>query len=337
MIIKNAHLKSFNTFGFNVNSDLFVHITSAEQLRSIWKTNLIPRNHSLILGGGSNILFTGNYKGLILKNELKGRETVREDDHFVWVKTGSGENWHQTVLWAVGKNYGGIENLSYIPGTVGAAPIQNIGAYGVEVKSVIEEVEVFDLLHGTFDTIKNSDCHFGYRDSIFKNEAKGRYYITSVVLKLSKFPEIHTSYGDIVAMLEEKGIHTPGIKEISEIVTEIRKRKLPEPGEIGNCGSFFKNPVISKQKFDKLKELHPDIKSYPADETSVKIPAAWLIERAGWKGYRKGDAGVHNRQALVLVNYGNATGKEIKELAFEVQKDIASKFGITLELEVNIR
>lgn len=337
MIQKSISLRNFNTFGFDINCSLFCQIQSVDELQSIWKTTLIPHSNPFILGGGSNILFTDNYPGLILKNEIYGREIIKENDDQIWVKFGGGEIWHNCVMWAVENGWGGMENLSLIPGTMGAAPIQNIGAYGVEVEQIFEYLEAFDLLEGKLVKIQHADCNFGYRDSIFKNEAKGRYFICAVVLRLNKNPQINLSYGDIAQTLEQQGVNNPGIADVSRAVIAIRSSKLPDPKEIGNCGSFFKNPVIPLSLFEQIKMQHADIRSFPASEGNVKIPAAWLIEKSGWKGYRAGDAGVHTRQALVLVNYGNAKGSEIRNLAFAIQKDVFEKFGVLLEMEVNMR
>lgn len=337
MIQKGISLKGFNTFGFGVDAALFGRISQAETLAAIWKTTLIPSSHLLILGGGSNIIFAGNYPGLVLKNEILGRTVVRETEEHVYVKIGGGENWHETVMWTVSQGWGGMENLSLIPGTVGAAPIQNIGAYGSELEQIFDHLEAFDLIEGKIAIFKHDECRFGYRESIFKHEGKGRFFITHVVLRLTKNPKVNVKYGDIQAVLDGLGITNPGIQDVSNAVIQIRKSKLPDPAELGNCGSFFKNPVIELSHFTALQQQHTDIRSFPATEGKVKVPAAWLIEQCGWKGFRRGDAGVHAKQALVLVNYGQANGKEIIDLAKEIQQSVWDKFQIALEMEVNVR
>lgn len=290
----------------------------------------------LILGGGSNILFTEDFKGTILKNNLKGIEILSENDSNVWIRARSGEIWHELVLYCVERGWAGIENLALIPGTAGAAPIQNIGAYGVEIQSVLEEVEALDIAGETIKTIGNSDCRFGYRDSIFKQEAKGKFFITGIVLKLSKKPVLQTSYGDIQEVLRTRHITQPQIGDVCQAVITIRKQKLPDPSAMGNAGSFFKNPVIPQDRFEQLRSRHPDLRYFPVDAQHVKIPAAWLIEQCGWKGYRDGDAGVHRNQALVLINYGSATGKQIVTLAQKIIHSVEETFGIELTPEVNI-
>lgn len=337
MLERSVSLKNNNTFGLQVDALVFSGIPDKATLEAIWKTNLLLQSSPLVLGGGSNILFTKNYPGLVLKNMLLGKRILRESDTDIEVEIASGENWHQTVLWAVEQGFGGIENLSLIPGSAGAAPIQNIGAYGVELEQVFQRLEAFDMLEGKYIELSHAECHFGYRDSIFKHEAKGRFFITSMVLKLHKKSAVNTQYGDIQQTLEGWGIAKPGIADVSRAVTHIRQTKLPDPAIIGNCGSFFKNPVIPTEQFHILQSNFPDIRSFPAAEGYTKVPAAWLIEQCGWKGHRRGDAGVHEKQALVLVNYGSATGREIFALARDVQQSVVDKFGISLEMEVNIR
>lgn len=336
MIEKGISLKAFNTFGFDVTAAMFGRIDSLQTLESIWKTTLIPHSHTLILGGGSNVLFAGNYQGLVLKNEIQGRQIVADHGNEVLVTIGAGENWHATVLWAVEQGLGGIENLSLIPGTVGAAPIQNIGAYGAELEQVFVSLQAFDLSEGKLVTLSHSDCRFGYRDSIFKQEGKGRFVIVSVTMKLSRNKPVNIGYGDIAAVLDRKGISNPDYKAVSEAVIEIRSSKLPDPKEIGNSGSFFKNPGVDSVLAASIQHDNPGLKTFAAGEGRTKLPAGWLIEAAGWKGYRKGDAGVHQKQALVLVNYGSATGAEIMELAHQIQADVQQKFGVMLEMEVNL-
>jgi UDP-N-acetylmuramate dehydrogenase len=337
MLERSVSLKNKNTFGFDVGAMIFCSVPDKGTLEALWKTNLLLQSSPLVLGGGSNILFTRDYPGLVLQNALSGKRILKETNTHIEVEIASGENWHQTVLWAVEQGFGGIENLSLIPGSAGAAPIQNIGAYGVELEQVFLRLEAFDILEGKYIQLKHNECRFGYRDSIFKHEGKGRFFITSMVLQLHKTGHVNTQYGDIQQTLEIWGIAKPGIAHVSKAVTHIRQTKLPDPAVIGNCGSFFKNPVIAAPAFELLREKFPDIRSFPAAEGSIKVPAAWLIEQCGWKGHRRGDAGVHEKQALVLVNYGHATGQEIYTLALEIQQSVSDKFGISLEMEVNIR
>lgn len=337
----NIALKSLNTFGFDVIARQYFCISSKLELADLFKTNkLNPKNNHItlpigILGGGSNITFTQNFKGCILHNKIKGLELIEDCPNHVILKVGSGENWHETVLYTLSQNWGGIENLSLIPGSVGAAPIQNIGAYGVELKDSFYSLEAFHLESGEFHTFTNLECKFGYRDSVFKNQLKGQYFIVSVKLKLSKSPEIKTQYGDIQTTLNAWGINHPNIQDISKAVIYIRQSKLPDPAEIGNCGSFFKNPIVPNSIIPNLQKLYPDLKIYPAAEGFSKVPAGWLIEKAGWKGYIRGKVGVHSKQALVLVNFGGGNGKEIIQLARDIQNDIMVKFGIALEMEVD--
>jgi UDP-N-acetylmuramate dehydrogenase len=287
-----------------------------------------------ILGGGSNILLSADVKTLLVKNNFKGIEVVKEAGDDILVKAAGGENWHELVIWCIARNYCGIENLSLIPGTVGAAPIQNIGAYGVELKDVFYELEAVDLKNGAIRTFNSEDCKFGYRDSVFKQELKGNYFISSVTLKLSLSTHFKIAYGDLKTVL---GDNTLSLKAVSDAVIKIRTSKLPNPAEIGNAGSFFKNPVIPVHQFRTLLEKYPELPSYPAPSSDmVKIPAGWLIEKAGWKGYQKGNIGVHEKQALVLVNYGGGKGSEIYQLALDIKADVFEKFGVEIEPEVNI-
>lgn len=335
LIQKNWPLIECNTFGFNVTASEFISIAHTAQLTELFESQQLKRTDIGILGGGSNITFTQNFTGLIIKNEIFGKTIIQETNEFSIVEFGGGEPWHGAVLHALSLNLGGIENLSLIPGTVGASPIQNIGAYGVELKDVFHSLSAFHLPSGEIHHFDAKACEFGYRDSIFKREKRGQYFIVSVQLKLSKNAEIKTQYGDIQATLDGWGIAKPTIHDISKAVIFIRESKLPNPAEIGNCGSFFKNPVVSSDIIPMLQSEYPDIKTFPAGEGLTKVPAGWLIEKAGWKGFRRGDVGVHAKQALVLVNYGNGTGQEIIDLAHEIQADILSKFGIALEMEVN--
>ena len=335
LIQKNWPLIDLNTFGFNVTASEFISISHTDQLKELFDSHQLKRTDIGILGGGSNITFTTNFEGLLLRNEIVGKTTIDENSESAIIEFGGGEPWHGAVLHALSLNLGGIENLSLIPGTVGAAPIQNIGAYGVELKDVFRSLSAFHLPTGEIHHFDAKACEFGYRDSIFKREKRGNYFIVSVQLKLSKNASIKTQYGDIQSTLNGWEISNPTIHDISKAVIHIRESKLPNPAEIGNCGSFFKNPVVSSEIIPALRAQFPDIKTFPAGMGLIKVPAGWLIEKAGWKGFRRGDVGVHAKQALVLVNYGNGNGQEIVDLAHEIQAAIFSKFGIALEMEVN--
>jgi len=331
----NQSLKNYNTFGIDVRASEFADITSVDQLIQIIRNN--NKLPLFVLSGGSNMLLTGDVDALVLHLNTKGIEKVGEDDDFIWIEAQAGEIWHDFVLHTISLNLGGLENLSLIPGKVGSSPIQNIGAYGVEIKDTMFSLNALNLSTLAIETFTNADCSFGYRDSIFKNELKDRYIITSVTFKLKKVPHVlHTSYGAIQQELDNMQVKTPTIRDVSNAVIAIRRSKLPDPKEIGNSGSFFKNPVIPKDDYLRLLEKNPDIPHYTVSETDVKVPAGWLIEHAGLKGYRKGDAGVHSKQALVLVNYGKATGKELIEMAGFVQSTVFEKFGIRITPEVNI-
>ncbi len=332
-IQQNISLKPYNTFGIDVNAKQFVDIASLDELKEL----LTIENDFFILSGGSNILFTKDIDRLVIHLNLKGKEILHSTENDIYVKVQAGENWHEFVLWCIEHNYGGVENLSLIPGNVGTTPIQNIGAYGVEIKDTIYEVEGFDINSNTTKLFTNKECGFGYRNSIFKNEQKGNYIITSVTFKLTKaIHKLNSSYGAIQSELQKNNSKNRGIKDISDVVIDIRQSKLPDPKEIGNSGSFFKNPVISTTEFKKLQQKNSDMPHYIISNNEVKIPAGWLVEQCGFKGKRFGDAGVHKNQALVLVNYGNATGKEILELSKKIQKSALEKFTILLEAEVNI-
>ena len=329
----NFSLKNYNTFGIDVKAKKFVSISTLEELKEV----LSIENEIFLLSGGSNMLLTKDIDKTVIHIDLKGITILEESNDQVVVEVYAGEDWHQFVLWCVNHGLGGIENLSLIPGNVGTCPIQNIGAYGVEVKDVIESVETIEIKSGKTKTFSNSECEFGYRNSIFKNTLKGKFVITKVRFKLTKVKHnLNTSYGAIESELSSNNIQNPTIKDISNAVITIRQSKLPDPKEIGNSGSFFKNPVISKSHFDRLQEKYPKIPSYPIDEFTVKVPAGWLIETAGFKGKRFGEAGIHDKQALVLVNHGNACGKEVFEVAKHIQSKIYIDFGIELEIEVNV-
>ena len=332
-VTHNFSLRPFNTFGIDANAREFSAFKSSEELEQL--VSLSGKSHFMILGGGSNILLTKDYDGYVLKNEIGGIDIVKEDEHHVYVKAGAGENWHRFVLFCIERNLAGVENLSLIPGNVGASPMQNIGAYGVEIKDVFHDLEAFHIKKRKIVTFTHSDCEFGYRESVFKNRHKGEYVILSVTFRLNKIPGYNTSYGAIEQELERMNMGV-SIQTISRAVINIRTSKLPDPAKIGNAGSFFKNPTIPERQFDDLKKEHPHMPAYPQENGMVKIAAGWLIEQCGWKGYRKGDAGVHEKQALVLVNYGNATGRQIYELSEEIKKSVLKKFKIELEREVNI-
>ncbi len=331
----NVSLKAFNTFGLDIKAKYFLAFsdvgTLLEQLNQ-----LEPATPLLILGGGSNILFTKDYDGLVLKNELKGIELLRENDDHVWVRVMAGENWHQFVLHCIEQNWAGVENLSLIPGTVGAAPMQNIGAYGVEIKEVFESLEAVNIATKEVEEFDAEKCQFGYRESIFKKEAKGKYIITSVTLRLNKKTEFNVSYGAIRETLEAMGVQELSIKAVSDAVIKIRQSKLPDPEEVGNAGSFFKNPTIDKIDYEGLKAEFPSIPGYKQPGDKIKVPAAWLIEQTGWKGKTFGQIGVHKNQPLVLVNYGMGEGSGIENLALKIRESVATRFGIELTPEVNI-
>jgi UDP-N-acetylmuramate dehydrogenase len=335
-IAKNVSLRPYNTFGIEATAGNFATFENIEQLKELLRQNKSQPLH--ILGGGSNILLTQpQIEGLVIRNLIKGIEIDSIFEKHVWVAIGAGELWHDLVQWCLEHQLGGIENLSLIPGTVGAAPMQNIGAYGVELKDVFIKLEAIHLTTGKRRIFYHRDCQFGYRESIFKTKLKNQYCITKVWLKLQKPPhQVKVQYGDIQKMLQEKGITKPGIRDISQTVIAIRQSKLPDPAILGNAGSFFKNPVIPLSHFTELKLTFPEMPSYPVDENSVKIPAGWLIEKTGWKGKVVGNTGSHARQALVLVNYGQATGTEIHALALRIIADVNATFGIILQPEVNL-
>lgn len=334
MIQNRIDLLPYNTFGIRSVAKLFSIITSVDDISTIHQE--ILKENLLILGGGSNLLFTKDFDGLVLKNEIKGIKILSETSTEVLLESGAGENWHEFVLFCIENNYGGLENLSLIPGCVGASPMQNIGAYGVEVKNTFESLQAYHIPSGEIHTFNNADCKFGYRESIFKNEYKGQYIILRVVFRLFKNPKVNTTYGAIEKELEKSHISSPTIKDVSNAVINIRTSKLPNPKEIGNAGSFFKNPVVDKKIAKTLQESYPDIPTYSAANNMEKIAAGWLIEKAGWKGYRFENFGVHKNQALVLVNYGGSNGNDIYNLSEEILRDVQAKFGIALEREVNI-
>ncbi len=341
---KNISLKPYNTFGIDVSAAYFADVYSKEELKTILSDDTFKDKQKLILGGGSNVLFTKNVDALVIHNQIKGIEIIKEDDNHVWIRSGAGEAWNDLVMYAVQHNYGGIENLSLIPGSVGAAPMQNIGAYGVELKETFVELEAIDIETAEQKTFVKEECMFGYRESIFKQEAKGKYIITSVTLQLNKNPVFNTSYGAIEQELQKMNAQ-PNIKNISDAVCNIRRSKLPDPAKIGNAGSFFKNPTVNQEKFDQLISKFPSIPNYPSRFIGTQLPnhpinyklaAGWMIEQCGWKGKRVGNTGAHKDQALVLVNYGNATGEEIIAVAKQIQQSVKEKFDVDILPEVNV-
>lgn len=329
---KDISLRTYNTFGIDVKSKKFIGIQSTDVLKAVLVEN--QGAQVLLLGGGSNLLLTKDFDGLTIRIENRGIEILKEDEYGARIKVAAGENWHDFVLWCLKKDFGGVENLALIPGSVGAAPIQNIGAYGVELSQVFESCEAMSRETGEIKTFNKTECEFGYRNSIFKNTLKEQYIITSVEFNLTKAPhQINTSYGGLSEKIESK---SPSIQTVAQTVIEIRSAKLPDPRHIGNSGSFFKNPVLGSEQFAALQQQYPNLPHYPDQKGKVKIPAAWLIDYLGFKGYRKNDAGVHQNQALVLVNYGNASGAEIKKLAQQIKDKVLENFKIDLEFEVNI-
>ena len=329
VIKKNISLKAYNTFGIDVKASRFVSIASLYELKQL----LNSEKDFFLISGGSNLLLTRDIERLVVHINIQGISIDHEEENTVDLTVNAGENWHEFVLWCISENYGGLENLSLIPGNVGTSPIQNIGAYGVEVKDCITKVEALEIATNKLVSFSNEACNFGYRNSIFKNEVKGKYILTSVSFRLTtKNHQLTTSYGAIENELAVQKIKIPTLKNISDAIIRIRKSKLPDPKEIGNSGSFFKNPVISKKQFLRLQKENPSIPNYPVSETEIKVPAGWLVEQSGFKGKRFGDAGVHEKQALVLVNYGSATGIEIFQLAEKIQQTVFKKFEIALEI-----
>ncbi|WP_140485302.1 UDP-N-acetylmuramate dehydrogenase [Flavobacterium sp. GSA192] len=334
-ILNNFSLKNHNTFGIEAKARQFVAVHSIADLKTILEQHSSEKK--FVLGGGSNMLLTQDIDALVIHIDLKGKKIIKEDEDFVWIESQAGENWHEFVLWNIEQGFGGLENMSLIPGNVGTTPVQNIGAYGAEIKDTFVSCDAMRIATQEIKTFTNAECNFGYRESIFKHEAKDQYIITSVIFKLTKRNhKINTSYGDILGELAKKGIENPGLKDVSNAVIAIRQSKLPDPKELGNSGSFFKNPIVLKTDFEKIHQKFPEMKFYEVSETEVKVPAGWLIEQAGFKGKRFGDAGVHKNQALVLVNYGNATGQEILAVSKDIQKTVFETFGICIEAEVNV-
>ena len=334
MSVTENNVKKYTTFGVDANANEIYTFSNIDRLKTL--LNKYSNERHLILGGGSNVLFTGDFDGVILINKILGIETVFEDNESIHLKVGAGVVWHKFVLHCVNEELGGVENLSLIPGSVGASPMQNIGAYGVEIKNVFVELEAINKESKEIERFDKSSCKFGYRESVFKRELKDKYVITSVTFRLSKKPKINSSYGAINEELRSRGIKNPTIKDISEVVIAIRQSKLPDPKKIGNAGSFFKNPIVTKNILDSIQEKFSEVPNYPVDDEHVKLAAGWLIEKAGWKGKTFDTYGVHKKQALVLVNYGGANGNEIFKLSEQIIFDVKSKFEITLEREVNI-
>ncbi len=334
-IKSNYNLSKLNTFGISVNAKFFAEVASEKDLQNLFRSPEFQENKKMFLGGGSNVLFTKDFDGIVILNKLKGIEILNEDENSVLIRASSGEIWHDLVLCAVDKGYWGIENLSLIPGTVGAAPMQNIGAYGVELKHVLENVEAYNVDTGAKRIFTREECNLGYRDSIFKNELKDKYFITAVNLKLSKKEKKNLTYKILTDYLDKNKVQVKSSKDISDAVSEIRRSKLPDPKVIGNAGSFFKNVFVDEIQLQKFKVKYPDMPFFEEGEV-VKVPAGWLIEKSGWKGKRLGNVGVHDKQALVLVNHGGATGAEILELSHQIIASVKEKFGLELVPEVNI-
>ena len=334
-ILEHFSLKNFNTFDIEAAAKQFVAVKNVQELTSVLST--FKKDKKFILGGGSNMLLTKNIDALVIHINIKGKKIINENDDFVWISCNAGENWHEFVLWTINQDFGGLENMSLIPGNVGTTPVQNIGAYGTEIKDTMVSCEAINIENQYVKIFSNAECNFGYRESIFKNEVKNQFIITSVVFKLTKKNhKINTSYGDIAAELDRNNINVPTLTSVSNAVIAIRQSKLPDPKVLGNSGSFFKNPIILKTNFEKIHQKFPEMRFFEVSETEVKIPAGWLIEQAGLKGKRFGNAGIHANQALVLVNYGGATGQEILEVSKIVQATVFEKFGISIEAEVNI-
>ena len=335
-IEKNVSLKSYNTFGIDVNAKYFANITSNEDLLTLSDHKHFTSENIFVLGGGSNILLTRDIDALTIKNNINGIKIFNAKSDTVDLLIGAGENWHNIVMYCIEKGYGGLENLSLIPGNVGAAPMQNIGAYGVEIKDTFQYLEAFHIPTLEIHRFDSTDCKFNYRDSIFKNKMKGQYIILNIVLRLSKKPEVNTSYGDIKKELTKMKVSSPTIKDVSTAIIKIRKSKLPDPKNIGNSGSFFKNPVVDISKFESIIAKYPDVHHYKLPNNNIKLAAGWLIQKSGWKGKTFNNFGVHKKQALVLVNYGGALGKDINDLSNKIIEDIYQKYNVRLEKEVNI-
>lgn len=337
LLKKDFSLKGYNTFGINAKAEGFVEIESIKDFTALHYNRFYGFNKILFLGGGSNLLFVNDYNGLIIKVSLKGMSVLKEDSEYVYVESLAGEEWDEFVEFCVLNNWSGIENLSLIPGNIGAAPIQNIGAYGVELKDVFHSLKAMNISSGEICDFYNDDCKFGYRDSIFKNEAKGQYIVISVVLKLKKYNhELKLQYGGVKDALSRQNILQPSIKDVREVICSIRQKKLPDVDKIGSAGSFFKNPFVTKDKYERIKNKYPEVVAFKENDKLYKLAAGWLIDKAGWKAYRAGDVGVYDKQALVLVNYGNAKGSDILALAEKIQKSVKDTFDVDIQPEVNI-
>lgn len=330
----NCSLLPYNTFGMDVKASRFVEYASVEELRGLWNAEREAVARALHIGGGSNLLFASDYEGLILHSAIKGYTVVKETEEEVEVRVGAGEVWDDFVAYTVANGWYGAENLSLIPGEVGASAVQNIGAYGVEAKDLIVSVDTFGLETGEERRFMQEECRYAYRESVFKQELKGKYAVTFVTYRLKKHPVFHLEYGNIRAELEKQGCQVD-LENVRRIIIAIRQAKLPDPKVLGNAGSFFMNPVVPKMQFEALLVQYPDMPHYPVDDAHVKIPAGWMIDRCGWKGKRVGHAGVHEKQALVLVNCGGATGKEVMHLAEEIVASVRERFGVTVRPEVN--
>lgn len=331
---EHVTLQYFNTMGIRAQARYYAHIHNPQQLRFLVTNHKLPVMRQLILGGGSNVLFLNDFEGIVLHMAIRGINIIRENEEYVWIQAGAGVGWHELVKYCVQQNYAGIENLSWIPGTVGASPIQNIGAYGVSLSDVFVALEAMEVCSGNIHTFTHADCAFGYRDSVFKNELQGKYIILYVTLRLYKKPRFQTTYSTLQAALTTMNIRTLSVKTISDAIIHIRRHRLPDPAHLGNAGSFFKNPIITQQQFKKLQLTYPDIPRNPQPNGHVKIPAAWLIEQCGWKGHKRGAVGVHEQHALVLVNYGDGTGHSIYQLAQDIQQSVQERFNLTLVPEV---
>ncbi len=335
-ITENFSLKHFNTFGIDAKARAFAEVKSEEEIIELLSSKRLKEFRKFILGGGSNILLTKDFDGLIIKNSIRGINIINEDEQYAVIEAGAGENWNDLVTYCVDRNLGGIENLTLIPGKVGAAPIQNIGAYGEELSETFISLEGVYIDSASRNMFTKDECKFGYRNSIFKNDLKNNFITTKIKLKLCKNPVLKTEYGNVIDELGKTGKDDFTIKDVSKAIAKIRREKLPDPAVLGNAGSFFKNPEIKLEEYDLLKEKYPDIKGYQTDNNKVKIPAAWLIEKAGWKGVRKGNTGTYTKHSLVIVNYGNASGEEILHFAKDIKRSVYEIFGIILEEEVNI-
>lgn len=343
-IQQNIPLRQYNTLGIDAMARYFASFTSVDELGELTEKNPVKGMPLLIIGGGSNILLKNDVTGLVLKNDIPGLDVIKEDTNHVYVKAGAGVNWHGFVQHCLQRNWAGVENLSLIPGSVGASPMQNIGAYGVEIREVFEELEAWHIHEKKIHVFSANDCRFGYRESVFKRKYRGEYVIVNVTFRLNKQPRFNTSYGVIEQELERMGVKELSIQAISQAVINIRNSKLPDPAKIGNAGSFFKNPSVNRELYERLQQQYPAIVGYSNADGTVKLAAGWLIEHSGpelpgvftWKGFRRGDAGVHEKQALVLVNHGNATGKEMYDLSEEIMQSVKAKFGVQLEREVNV-